>query len=290
VFQEKVEAKIRLMESRPLREIEAELARKRAAWAAERLGAPAAVDAFPATPRGAAELFLYEFLGIPEAESPIVSESEREVVWRSSNACDTLEACRASGRDTREVCRALYEKPVQWLISRLDPQLRFLRSYDRIRPHQADCEERIVRADFDAYIRRAIEEARQSLAEGNKGYGAVVAFGDEVIAQAHDTAATEGDPSLHAEVNALRAAARRLGDRNLSGCLLLSSCEPCPMCASLAVWSNVTTVVFGASIADTAALGKARIEVPAQELVDRSPATIEVIGGWLQEECLALYR
>ena len=91
-------------------------------------------------------------------------------------------------------------------------------------------------------------------------------------------------------MNALRQAVRRLGDPNLSGCVLLSTCEPCPMCASLAVWCNVTTLVFGASIADTAALGKARIQVGAREIVDRSPATVEVLGGWRQPDCLELYR
>jgi tRNA(Arg) A34 adenosine deaminase TadA len=188
------------------------------------------------------------------------------------------------------VCRALYEKPVQWLVSQLDPELRFQRSYDRIRPHAGDCEERILRVSFDRWMGLALEEAHQSLAEGNKGYGAVVACGAEVVATAHDTAATTGDPTRHAETNALRAAAARLGDANLSGCVLVSTCEPCPMCAGAAVWSNVTTVVYGASIADTVALGKSRIRVELQQIVQASPATIEVLGGCRREDCLALYE
>jgi tRNA(Arg) A34 adenosine deaminase TadA len=62
------------------------------------------------------------------------------------------------------------------------------------------------------------------------------------------------------------------------------------MCAGLAVWANVTTIVFGASIEQTAQLGKPRIRVNATEIVDRSPGWTEVIDGVLAEECLDLYR
>ena len=61
------------------------------------------------------------------------------------------------------------------------------------------------------------------------------------------------------------------------------------MCASLAVWANLTTIVYGASISETAALGKARILVGAEEIVDRSPAFVEIIGGVRREECVSLY-
>ena len=76
---------------------------------------------------------------------------------------------------------------------------------------------------------------------------------------------------------------------NLSGVVLLSTCEPCPMCAAMAVWANVSAIVSGATAAETAARGKLRILVPAQEIVAKSQATIEVISGILREECLALY-
>jgi len=103
-------------------------------------------------------------------------------------------------------------------------------------------------------MRIAIQEARISKSEGNKGYGAVVVFEDQIVGQAHDTAITERDPSLHAEVNAIRQAVKTLGDTNLCGAILFSTCEPCPMCASLAVWANVTTIVYGVSIEETAQL------------------------------------
>ena len=111
-----------------------------------------------------------------------------------------------------------------------------------------------------------------------------------VVCAAHDTVATEGDPSLHAEVNAIRGAAKVVGASDLCGAVLFSTCEPCPMCSALAVWANVTTIVFGASIEQTVQLGRSRIQVSAAEIVERSPWWMEVIGGVAAEECLGIYR
>ncbi|HYF91203.1 MAG TPA: hypothetical protein VD969_03045 [Symbiobacteriaceae bacterium] len=77
------------------------------------------------------------------------------------------------------------------VFSRLDPQLRFLRSYEEIRPYADHCLERIVRVAFEEIMRLAVAEARASLRKGNKGYGAVVAMGSRIIGRAHDTAVTE---------------------------------------------------------------------------------------------------
>jgi tRNA(Arg) A34 adenosine deaminase TadA len=61
------------------------------------------------------------------------------------------------------------------------------------------------------------------------------------------------------------------------------------LCSSLAVWANLTTIVYGVSIEETARLGKSRIRVNSKEIIERSPATIEVIGDVLKDECQALY-
>ena len=84
-------------------------------------------------------------------------------------------------------------------------------------------------------------------------------MGDRVLARAHDTAVTGGDPSLHAEHTAILEAVRSRGGPDLTGALLVSTCEPCPMCTGLAVWAGLTTIMFGSSIADTAAMGRTRI-------------------------------
>lgn len=241
------------------------------------------------SPRRAFELLFFDYMGLSEDVLPVVSETETEITWLSLNECPTLEACKALGLDTRQVCRAVYEKSTQAFVSQLDPQLRFLRSYEEIRPYSNHCKEMIVRVAFEGMMAIAIEEASASRHEGNKGYGAVVTLGNKVIGKAHDTAVTERDPSLHAEVNAIRQAVRTLGDTNLSGAILFATCEPCPMCSSVAVWANLTTIVYGISIQETAELGKSRILVSAKEVVERSPVMLEVLGGVLGDECRSLY-
>jgi tRNA(Arg) A34 adenosine deaminase TadA len=285
-FEARVQRHVERLGTLSCREIERQVAEVRIAWF--RQNRPEIGDR--PSPRRAYELLFFDYMGLSAHELPVVSETETEIVWLSRNRCPTLEACQLLGWDTRRVCREAFEKSTQALVSLLDPQLRFLRSYTEIRPHADHCREWIVRVDFQAMMSLALEEARRSKGTGNKGYGAVVALGNRILGQAHDTAATEGDPSLHAEVNAIRQAVRTLDDPNLSGAILFSTCEPCPMCASLAVWANLTTIVYGASIAETAQMGRSRILVSAQEMVDRSPAMVEVIGGVLGEQCRSLYR
>jgi tRNA(Arg) A34 adenosine deaminase TadA len=244
----------------------------------------------PVSPRSAFELLFFEYMGLSPGQLPVVEEAEDRIVWLSANACPTLEACVRLGLDTREICRATAERPVQTFLSRLDPRLRFVRDYAAIRPHAGYCREEIVRVDVEGAMQQAIEEALLAKAEGNKGYGCLVLMGGRMIARAHDTGVTRGDPSLHAEHTAILQAVATWGGPDLTGALLVSTCEPCPMCMGLAVWAGVTTVVFGSSIPDTAAMGRSRILVRAAEIAEKSPGVVEVIGGVLREECDALYR
>jgi tRNA(Arg) A34 adenosine deaminase TadA len=286
-FESKVEQQIERLKRSSCRTIESEVAQKRIAWLAQH--SHAAGDHGHPSPRQAFELLFLDYMALPANELPILSESATEIVWWSLNRCPTLEAAQRLSLDTRQICRAVYEKSTQAFLSQLDPQLRFLRSYKDIRPYTNHCQEMIVRVNFEDMLRLAIEEAGRSQQDGNKGYGAVVVLGHEILGKAHDTTVTEQDPSRHAEVNAIRQAVQVRGDSNLSGAILFSTCEPCPMCSSLAVWANLTSIVYGVSIEETAQLGKSRIRVSAQEIVEKSPVMVEVIGGVLRDECRSLY-
>jgi hypothetical protein len=72
---------------------------------------------------------------------PIVKKAEKKIVYRSYDFCPVLEACKALGLDTRRICKLAYEAPTQRFLSRLNPELRFRRNYERIRPHARYCEE-----------------------------------------------------------------------------------------------------------------------------------------------------
>ena len=136
-----------------------------------------------------------------------------------------------------------------------------------------------------AAMRLAIEEAERAGAAGDIPIGAIVlnATG-AVIAAAHNAREVMHDPTAHAEILALRAAAAALGEWRLAGCTLVVTLEPCPMCAGAAVMSRIERLVFGAWNPDYGAAGSAWDIVRDRRLNHR----IEVIGGVLEAECGSL--
>ena len=100
---------------------------------------------------------------------------------------------------------------------------------------------------LDELMGLALEEAAAASAHGDVPSGAVVAGRDgTVIARRHNERELHGDPTAHAELLALRDAAIHVGGWRLDGCVLVSTIEPCPMCAGAALAARITTVVFGA--------------------------------------------
>ena len=136
---------------------------------------------------------------------------------------------------------------------------------------------------------------QEALIEAKKGdlpYGAVIVKDNEVVIRAYNTAQTDNDVSAHAEINALRAFTKQYGYSldALSGYTLYTTCEPCPMCAAACIWSGVSIVVFGASIAQLIDLGNQQINLSCKAVADKGFQNLEVIGGVLTDECLKLFR
>ena len=110
--------------------------------------------------------------------------------------------------------------------------------------------------DDQALLREAIRLARVHSVSGLNGpFGSVVARGGEPVGEGWNRVVELGDPTAHAEVLAIRAAAARLGTHVLSECVLYASCEPCPMCLAAAYWARIPRIVFAASKEDAAAAG-----------------------------------
>ncbi len=101
--------------------------------------------------------------------------------------------------------------------------------------------------DVDELMGAALEEARAALEHGDVPIGAVVARldGGAILARRHNEREVSGDPTAHAEVLALRDAARAVGGWRLDGCALVVTVEPCPMCAGAAVAARIPRLVFG---------------------------------------------
>ena len=106
------------------------------------------------------------------------------------------------------------------------------------------------------FLRRAIALATENVVSGAGGpFGAVIARDGRIVAEAVNTVTATLDPTAHAEVNAIRTAAKVLGSFTLAGCELYTSCEPCPMCLAAAHWARMDAIYFGASAADAARAG-----------------------------------
>lgn len=104
-----------------------------------------------------------------------------------------------------------------------------------------------VRASDESFMREALAEARLALAAGEVPVGAVVVAAGEVIGRGHNEPIGLCDPTAHAEVLALRAAAQKVANYRLSGATLYVTVEPCPMCCGAALQARVARVVYGAS-------------------------------------------
>lgn len=108
-------------------------------------------------------------------------------------------------------------------------------------------------ADF---MRRAIALGLENVRSGNGGpFAALIAKDDAVISEGANCVTTTNDPTAHAEVVAIREACRKLGNFQLSGCYLYTTCEPCPMCLGAIYWARPARVYYACLAADAAAAG-----------------------------------
>ena len=130
----------------------------------------------------------------------------------------------------------------------------------------------------------ALQEARAAATSGEVPVGAVIVRGGEVIASGRNSPVGDSDPTAHAEIVALRAAARAVGNYRLDGCTLYVTLEPCPMCVGAMLHARLTRVVFGARDPKTGAAGSV-VDLFAQRQLNHR--TI-VEGGVLQDDCGAL--
>jgi tRNA(Arg) A34 adenosine deaminase TadA len=99
-------------------------------------------------------------------------------------------------------------------------------------------------------MRRADALRNEALQAGDQPFGAVVLRGDLIVGAAPSRVVTAADPTAHAEMEAIRDAARRLQTRNLSGCVLVSTSRPCRMCEAAAGWAGITRMVYGEALTD----------------------------------------
>ena len=136
----------------------------------------------------------------------------------------------------------------------------------------------------DYYMHLALNQASQALARGDVPVGAVIVRNGEIISSGSD--AKSNDPTEHAEIIAIRSAAKKLGHWNLSGCTLYVTLEPCPMCAGACVNARISRVVYGAKNYRSGAAGTLYNILQDTRLNH----VCKVSSGIMQNECLGILQ
>ena len=132
-------------------------------------------------------------------------------------------------------------------------------------------------------MRRAIELAEANVLAGRGGpFAAIVVKDGKVIAEGTNLVTSTNDPTAHAEVIAIRRACQALGDFQLTGCELYTSCEPCPMCLGAIYWARPAAIYFGATHVDAADAGFDDSFIYQQTrmpVAQRAIPMVQVLGG-----------
>jgi tRNA(Arg) A34 adenosine deaminase TadA len=142
-------------------------------------------------------------------------------------------------------------------------------------------------------IRRTVELAKESIRNGGGPFGALIVKDGLIISEACNSVIPLNDPTAHAEILAIRKASASLGSHDLRGCILFTSCEPCPMCLGAVYWSGIRTVYYSSDRDAAARAGFADANIYAELLLKPAERTVaffqiddpeaaEVFQNWSQ--------
>lgn len=135
-------------------------------------------------------------------------------------------------------------------------------------------------------MRRALDLAQIGGSRGEVPVGALVVLDGEVVGEGYNCPISNHDPSAHAEIQAMRAAAEKLGNYRLTGAALYVTLEPCVMCAGAIMHARLSRVVFGSADPKTGACGSV-VDLFAEQRLNHHT---EVVGGVLADECAGVLK
>jgi tRNA(Arg) A34 adenosine deaminase TadA len=138
-------------------------------------------------------------------------------------------------------------------------------------------------------MRRAIDLSLKNVKRGGGPFGAVVTRNGEILAESCNLVTETNDPTAHAEINVIRVAAQKLKTFDLSGCVIYSSCEPCPMCLGAIYWARIDKVVFANTTSDAQSIGFN--DALIYEEISRPPEERKIeFRQLLREEALVAFK
>ena len=141
----------------------------------------------------------------------------------------------------------------------------------------------------EKFMQAAIKAARQGIKDGQTPFGACIERDGEIVSCRHNIVWASKDITAHAEIDSIRAACSRLDSIDLSGSVIYSTCEPCPMCFSAIHWARIDKIVYGAEIPDALAAGFNELSVSNERLKVMGESSVEIVGGFMRDECVKLF-
>lgn len=139
------------------------------------------------------------------------------------------------------------------------------------------------------FMREAIRLANESVAKGGGPFGAVIVKDGKIIAGSSNSVTLDNDPTAHAEVNTIRKACRAMGSFNLEGCVIYTSCEPCPMCLGAIYWAGINRIYYGNTRKDAADIDFDDNFIYEEIGKDMSDRTVPIIP-MLRSEAMESFR
>ena len=140
------------------------------------------------------------------------------------------------------------------------------------------------------FMRLSIKEASKNIKKISGGpFGACIVKGSRILAVARNKVLIS-DATAHAEINAIRQASRKLKTFDLSGCVIYSTTEPCPMCFGAIHWSRIDAVIYGTNIDDAKKIGFNELSIANLKMKNMGKSKIKIVPYFLRDECLELFR
>ena len=139
------------------------------------------------------------------------------------------------------------------------------------------------------FMLQAIDIGREGALKGQAPFGAVIVKDGRVVVAAHNVVWETTDITAHAEINAIRIACKKLNTIDLSGVVLYSTCEPCPMCFSACHWAGISHIIFGVSIEDAKVIGFNELSISNEKLKKFGNLKIAVTANFMKDESQRLF-
>lgn len=139
------------------------------------------------------------------------------------------------------------------------------------------------------FMQQAINKAKEGIEYGQTPFGACIVKNNAVISLSHNAVWENTDITAHSEINAIKDACQKLNTIDLTGCIIYSTCEPCPMCFSACHWAKISKIIYGASIEDANEIGFNELSISNHKMKELGKSNIEIEGGFLKELCLELF-